>query len=78
MTPPKELIDAIKKWCEENEMGMSAIFAEDFGAIVFGSGNYHPDQVNILVAHILLEGVIDGTWSKQNEELREEAKKKVM
>lgn len=64
---PAEVLEKLKFHCESNRLGMMMIAHKTFTFILMGDAQLGPDQTSLLAASALLQGLINGAWSKENE-----------
>lgn len=69
MQIPEEIIERLKMFCEENNLGMVQIgsYTKGIHILMIGSVDYSPDQAAILSAAMLLEGVCTGSFMDGND-----------
>ena len=78
MRIPDEIIKKLITFCEENEIGLAALYNTDgISVIVAGPRTFTPDQIGIIAANMLLTGIITGgiTASNDDKEKTEATKK---
>lgn len=62
----------IQIYCESEKIALALIGSDSAGVCMLMLGDQERlsvDQASILAANILLEGVINGTWNRENTEL---------
>lgn len=69
---PDELIERLKFYCLNNDLGMSAIVTDHFAVVVIGSDTLSPNQIHLAAAHTLITGVLNGEWNEANTEASKE------
>ena len=65
---PIELIEQMKMHAESNNCGMSACQHSGVTIILIGPSVYSPQEIAIMSAWLLLDGVIDGSLMDSNLE----------
>jgi len=66
---PPELLKQIADFCTENKIGVAHLYQSeaDVTIILAGPKDYHPDQISIVAAHMLLTGVVSNAVKITNE-----------
>lgn len=72
MNLPEELIQQIKFYCRNNDLGMSAIYSDGYAILVIGDTNLSANFVHLAAAHSLISGVLTGQWNEANVEAGKE------
>jgi len=73
---PDDIIQRIVLFCESENLGLAQIGSnkEKIHILMIGSKDYSPDQVAILCASMLLEGVITGGFIDINNDALQKQK----
>jgi len=72
---PPELLERLKMYFESEDMGFGLIGTSDFIIILAGKRNLGANDVAILAAHALLNGVVNGLLDEQNEKAKKKEEK---
>ena len=72
VTLPDPIFEALRDHCLKENLGMSAVLSDNFGIVILGNSELSVNEIAILCAHSLLEGVLSGTWVQSNEECKAE------
>ncbi len=64
MNPPLEILEKLKEIAQSQQHGLASAWSEDLGIIIMGTTKYNINEVAIIAAHLLLEGVMEGSWMK--------------
>jgi hypothetical protein len=67
---PNDVIERLKIFCEENNLGLSQISLNSCCVLIMGVAELSPDQASLIAAHALISGILDGTWNSANEETK--------
>ncbi len=70
MQIPPELIERLKLFCEEANLGMTIIGNGQFNvhAIILGSRDYGPNEAALLTANTLINGIVSGMLETLNQQ----------
>lgn len=66
MNIPDEVLKLVIEHCVENELSVMEVGDSHVTCLIVGDRDYSPDQIAIIIAHMLLEGVITGSLRRQN------------
>lgn len=69
---PNNIIEQIKFFCESIDCGFVVVSSNGFSIILLGNIVLSPDQIAIIGAHALLEGVMEKRFILQPKEEKKE------
>lgn len=75
MTIPPEIIERLKLFCEENNLGMTIMGSREFNihTIILGSRDLGPNEAMLVVASTLLQGIVQGViYEANNQAVKDE------
>ena len=67
MEIPSELFKQIEFLCSSNSYGLLTMKGHKFNALIMGHKDFSPEQISLIIAHALLEGLLDGRINESNE-----------
>lgn len=76
---PEEVIERLKFFCEANDLGLSQIMSDNVNILVIGyRDRLSANEVALLAAKMLLDGIIQGAWSGLNTQALDAEHKETM
>lgn len=64
---PDEILEALVKYCKDAGLGLAHIGQDDMCMLLIGFSENHPNKIAIDGAHMLLRGVVKGSFVENNE-----------
>lgn len=70
--PPYEEIKVLKEYADKHDMALGSALDENCIVILLGKKHLHVNEVAIICAFMLLQGILNGSWNTANERKAEE------
>ena len=67
MEIPSELFKQIEFLCSSNSYGLLTMKGHKFNALIMGHKDFSPEQISLIIAHSLLDGILNGKINERNE-----------
>lgn len=64
---PPEIMEKIKFYCQDKQLGLAEMSDNNFCIVLMGKIDLSPDEIALMVASVLINGIIDGAWKQSNQ-----------
>lgn len=62
--PPYDGMKLLKEYADKHDMGVASAFDENCGVIIMGKRKLHVNEVAVVCAAMLLNGIMNGAWTE--------------